>query len=84
MVKVHSEKAKSATRKQVDGWIRVIENSIKSKEKELAKFRVLAPKTPTDWDNKMIPILEEALQKTKKQLQECLNLKQEYEKDGLI
>jgi len=80
----HSEKAKSATRKQIDGWIRVIENSIKSKEKELAKFQKLAPKTPTNWDNEMIPILEASIEKTKRQLQECLKLKKEYEEQGLI
>ena len=80
----HSLRARSGTKRQVNAWIKEIEKGIKSREKELKKFKILAPLTPSDWDDKMIPELELIIKKYKKRLQEYIILKKKYEKDGLI
>ncbi len=80
----HSDKAKAATRKAVDGWIKEVQKGIDAREKELAKFKKLAPLTPSDWDDKMIPKLEAIIVEFKKKKQYYVDLKAEYAKQGLI
>ncbi len=80
----HSARAKTATRKAVDGWIAQTQKAIDSRKKELAKFEKLAPKTPSKWDDEMIPKLKEQITKLEKTKQYYADLKAKYEKEGLI
>lgn len=80
----HSPFARDNTKNQINGWIKEIEKSLESRRKELRKFRILAPLTPSNWDNLMIPILEEELKAHKLRLMEYMRLRDEYENDGLI
>jgi len=80
----HSLFARDNTKKQINGWIKEIEKSIKSRENEINKFKILAPLTPSDWDNLMIPILEEELKKHELRLIEYRRLRDEYINSGLI
>jgi len=80
----HSESAKKATRKAVDGWINEVQKGIDSREKELAKFKKIAPLTPSTWDDEMIPKLEAIIVEFKKKKQYYVDLKEKYAKQGLI
>ena len=81
---IRSIRARRNTRKQVNGWIKELKKGIHNREKELAMFMKIAPLTPSNWDDKMIPILEELLSNHKKRLKEYTLLKKKYEEDGLI
>lgn len=81
---VHSEKAKAATRKAVDGWIAETQKAIDSRKKELAKFKKLAPLTPSKWDDEMIPKLEKEIEKFEAKKKYYVDLKEEYKVKGLI
>lgn len=80
----HSESAKNATRKAVDGWIDEVQKGIDARQKELEKFKKLAPLTPSKWDDEMIPKLEAIIVDLKKKKQYYVDLKAKYAKDGLI
>jgi len=80
----HSESAKAATRKAIDGWIAEVEKGIDSRKKELEKFKKIAPLTPSKWDDEMIPKLEAIIKEFEKKKKYYVDLKAKYEKDGLI
>ena len=81
---IRSYRAKSNTRKQVNGWIKEIQKGIKSREKEIRFYAKIAPLTPSTWDDEMLIILRKELLTHKKKLNYYIDLKEKYEREGLI
>lgn len=80
----HSKIAKWNMRRQVNGWIKKLNKGIKGREKELAFYRKIAPLTPSDWDDNIIPELEKELRIHREKLKYYEFVKRKYETEGLI
>ena len=81
---IRSYRAKSNTRKQVNGWIKEIQKGIRSREKEIEYYERIAPLTPSTWDDKMLTVLKRELLSHKSKLDYYIALRERYENEGLI
>jgi hypothetical protein len=79
----HSKRAKSGTRKQVNGWIREMQSIVTLKTKEVEKFKYYR-KFKLPGQAKMEAAAEKGLNQAKKDLAYFKNLKIKYEEKGLI
>ena len=78
-----STKAKAATRKQVNGWIRMMQSILILKQKELEKVKSYR-RYKLPGQAKMEEAAQQGIVKAKKDLDHFKKLKAKYEKEGLI
>jgi len=83
MTSPHSKRAKSGTRKQVNGWIRMMQSIVTLKTKEVEKIKHYR-RFKLPGQAKMEAAAQQGLKKAKKDLAYFKNLKIKYEKEGLI
>lgn len=76
----HSDRAKSGTKKQVEGIIKFLSNSLESYQKEYAKYEKLGLAMAKD----ALSVISKNIESTKKSLAYYNDLKEKYKKDGLI
>lgn len=79
----HSTRAKTGTRKQVNGWIRQMNSILILKQKELEKIKSYR-KYKLPGQKKMEKAAQQGIIKAKKDLEYFKKLKAKYEKEGLI
>jgi len=79
----HSVRAKTGTRKQVNGWIREMQSILILKQKELVKIKSYR-KYKLPGQAKMEKASQQGITKAKKDLEYFKKLKIKYEKMGLI
>lgn len=79
--KKHSERAKSGTRKQIDGIIEFLDNQIVNQNKELKKYQSLSK---FSFSKIAINATSKNLMQTKSALKSYQAIKKDYSKRGLI
>lgn len=83
----HSDSAKEASRKQIDGWIKAVEDNIKSLKAEKVKIQEVLKRMDKASKIRMKPALDNidsTISIREEQLKNYKAVKEQYKKDGLI